>query len=139
MLRIEEIKNEVLTIGAKIGIDEKSLLYPAFSPPDKVFNEGASIYVTSTQYHYIIMERGREIKHYKSESLEDILYPLFRSITLALATKYELDHRNINEDSRKLRWKKQLELLETINVEFCDMRKKEIEEILKIAPYKDKV
>lgn len=139
MLKIEEIRDKVLTIGAQIGIDEKSSLYPAFSAPNKVFNEGASIYVTATQYHYIIMERGKEIKHYKSEKLEDILYPLFRSITLVLASKYELEHRNIKEDSRKLRWKKQLELLEIINVEFCDMRQKEIEEILKIAPYQDKV
>ena len=138
MLKIEEIRNRVVKIGAQIGLDETSSLYPAFSEPDKIFNEGKSIYVTATQYHYIIMDRGRVAKHYKSEKIEDILYLLFDSITLTLASRYELEHRNVNEDSRKLRWKKQLELLETIDMGFADIRRKEIEEILKISPYRNR-
>ena len=132
MLGIREIRSKVLEIGQQIGLDGNSTLYPSFSEPGKVFNEGASIYVTPSQYHYIIFERGKIIKHYK---IENILYPLFKTITINLASKYELEHRNGHEDTRKLRWKKQLELLKIVDTEFYEKRKKEIEEILKTFPY----
>ena len=139
MLKIEEIRTKVVEIGTQIGLDETSSYYPAFSEPDKIFNEGASVYVTSTQYHYIIMERGNVVKHYKSEKIEDILYPLFENITFTLAVKYELKHRNTDEDWRKLMWQKQLALLEAIEIGFADIRRNEIAEILRISPYKDSV
>ena len=135
MLGIKEIRSRVLEIGQQIGLDGNSTLYPAFSEPDKVFNEGASIYITPPQYHYIIFERGKVIKHYKSEKIENILYPLFKNITIDLASEYELKHRSKHEDTRKLRWKKQLELLKIVDTEFYEKRKKEIEEILKTFPY----
>lgn len=135
MLGMKEIRSKVLELGQQIGLNENSTLYPMFSEPDKVFNEGASIYVTSAQYHYIIFERGNISKHYKSEKIEEILYPLFKSITIVLASKYELKHRNGNEDTRRLRWEKQLELLKIVDIEFYEKRKKEIEEILKAFPY----
>ena len=128
MLKIEEIRTKVVEIGTQIGLDETSSYYPAFSDPDKIFNEGASVYVTSTQYHYIIMERGNVVKHYKSEKIDDILYPLF-----------EMEHRNTDEDWRKLMWQKQLALLEAIDIGFADIRRNEIAEILRISPYKDSV
>ena len=112
-----------------------SLLHPFCAVLPKVFNEGASIYVTPSQYHYIIFERGKVIKHYKSKEIENILYPLFKTITINLASQYELKHRNGHEDTRKLRWKKQLELLKIVDTEFYEKRKKEIEEILKTFPY----
>jgi hypothetical protein len=135
MLRLEEIRNKIIEMGLQIGLDGNSPLYPAFSELDKVFNEGASIYVTSSQYHYIIFERGNVIKHYKSREIENIIYPLFKSITMDLASKYELKHRSGHDDTRRLRWKKQLELLKIVDTEFYEKRKKEIEEILKTFPY----
>ena len=134
MLGIKEIRNKVLEIGQQIGLDGNSTLYPAFSEPDKVFNEGASIYVTPSQYHYVVFEKGKVIQHYKSEKIENILYPLFKTITINLASQYELKHRNGHEDTRKLRWKKQLELLKIVDTEFYEKRKKEIEEILNLQP-----
>lgn len=67
--------------------------------------------------------------------IEDILYPLFKSITSSLASKYELQHRNSDEDSRKVRWSKQVELLENIDKRFAYIREKEIADILKISSY----
>ena len=64
-----------------------------------------------------------------------IIYPLFKSITMDLASKYELKHRSGHDDTRRLRWKKQLELLKIVDTEFYEKRKKEIEEILKTFPY----
>lgn len=32
-------------------------------------------------------------KHYESEMLEDILYPMFKDMTFSLAQEFELKHR----------------------------------------------
>ena len=82
------------------------------------------------------MERGKENKHYRSLDINDILYPLFEGITFSLASKYELKNRNEKEDPRKLLWSKQLELLGKIDPLFKERCQKEIDSILKIAPYK---
>jgi len=136
-MTLEEIKNYIFELGRKIGLDDDSKLYPMFSRTSNVFNDGASIYVENSKYYYIIMERGQLNKLFESKDLEEVLYPLFESITFSLASDYELNHRIKNEDSRRLLWKKQLELLEKINRNFFVKCQIEIEEILKIAPFND--
>ena len=136
-MTLEEIKNYIFELGRKIGLDDDSKLYPMFSRTSNVFNDGASIYVENSKYYYIIMERGQLNKLFESKDLEEVLYPLFESITFSLASDYELNHRIENEDSRRLLWKKQLELLEKINRNFFVKCQIEIEEILKIAPFND--
>ena len=137
MMSIDEIKKLIYTYGEKIGLSPDSKLYPIFSSTGNVFNDGGTIYISNNEYHYVIMERGQERKHYCSSCVNDILYPLFEGITFWLAGKYELKNRNENEDSRKIMWKKQLELLERIDVSFKEKCQKEIDCILKIAPYKN--
>lgn len=61
---------------------------------------------------------------------------LFEGITFSLASKYELKNRSEKEDPRKLLWSKQLELLGKIDPLFKERCQKEIDSILKIAPYK---
>lgn len=134
MFTLEEVKDYIIKMCDRISINEQSNLLPMFSKKEDVFNEGASIYVDN-KYHYIIMERGRMNKHYESEVLEDIIYPLFKDLTSSLAQHFELEHRRSEKDFRKVMWEKQLELLGRINDKFVDMRKKEIEDILIIAPY----
>jgi len=136
-MTLEEIKNYIFESGRKIALDDDSKLYPMFSKTSNVFNDGASIYVENSKYYYIIMERGQLNKRFESKDLEEVLYPLFESITFSLASDYELNHRIKNEDSRRLLWKKQLELLEKINRNFFVKCQIEIEEILKIAPFND--
>jgi len=136
-MTLEEIKNYIFELGRKIGLDDDSKLYPMFSRTSNVFNDGASIYVENSKYYYIIMERGQLNKLFESKDLEEVLYPLFESITFSLASDYELNHRIENEDSRRLLWKKQLELLKKINRNFFVKCQIEIEKILKIAPFND--
>lgn len=137
MFTLEEIKNIIFDLGNKIGIDNNSKLYPMFSNSAHVFSEGPSIYIDGLEYHYIVMDRGQVRKHLESEQLDVILYEIFSSITSALARDFELEHRNKTDDSRRVWWKKQLELLSIINPKFTKIRKKEMDEILKISPFRD--
>lgn len=138
MFSLEEVENIIFKMSNKISVSKDSALLPMFSKTKDVFSEGESIYVDD-KYHYIMMERGQVYKHYESEELEEILYPLFKNITFSLAQEYELNHRKANEDFRRLTWKKQLKLLRKINKNFAEERKKEIEEILTISPYNDDI
>lgn len=134
MLTLKEVREYIFKMSDRIPIRQDSALLPMFSKTKDVFPEGASIYVDD-KYHYIIMERGRINKHYESEHLDDILYPLFESITFSLACDYEVKHRREHEDSRRQLWQKQLELLEKIDKHFAETCEEEIKAILKIAPY----
>ena len=137
MKSLDEIKNFIYEAGTKIGLKNDSNLYPVFSLNNTAFSDGATIYITNNEYHYVVTERGKINKHIKSCEIDDILYPLFESITFNIACKYELEHRKADKDSTRLIWKKQLELLETINPQFKDSCQADIEKILKIAPYRD--
>lgn len=132
---LEEVKQKVYSLCKKIDLDINSNLLPMFSESEHIFSEGASIYVSNSKYYYVIMERGKINKKYERENLDDILYPLFESITFSLACDYELKHRRDNEDSRKQIWEKQLKLLGKIDVHFEENCEKEIKSILEIAPY----
>lgn len=135
-MNINEVRKLIYKHGEKIGLPYDSKLYPIFSSTGNVFSDGGTIYISNNEYHYVIMERGKENKHYRSLDINDILYPLFEGITFSLASKYELKNRNEKEDPRKLLWGKQLELLGKIDPLFKERCQKEIDSILKIAPYK---
>lgn len=135
-MNINEVRKLIYKHGEKIGLPYDSKLYPIFSSTGNVFSDGGTIYISNNEYHYVIMERGKENKHYRSLDINDILYPLFEGITFSLASKYELKNRNEKEDPRKLLWSKQLELLGKIDPLFKERCQKEIDSILKIAPYK---
>lgn len=136
-MNIEEVKNYIYKLGTKIGLEKNSKLYPFFSESEQVFNDGPSVYVDNTGYHYVVMERGKINKIIESVEIDDIIYTIFESITFSLASEYEASHRRIGEDSRKQLWEKQLELLGKINERFAEKCKQEIDRILKIAPYRN--
>ena len=135
-MNINEVRKLIYKHGEKIGLPYDSKLYPVFSSTGNVFSDGGTIYISNNEYHYVIMERGKENKHYRSLDINDILYPLFEGITFSLASKYELKNRSEKEDPRKLLWSKQLELLGKIDPLFKERCQKEIDSILIIAPYK---
>ena len=114
-MNINEVRKLIYKHGEKIGLLYDSKLYPIFSSTGNVFSDGGTIYISNNEYHYVIMERGKENKHYRSLDINDILYPLFEGITFSLA---------------------QLELLGKIDPLFKERCQKEIDSILKIAPYK---
>lgn len=136
-MKLEEVKQRIYFLGGRIGLKKNSDLWPVFSENGHVSGEGASIYVEHSKCHYVIMERGKLVKKYVSENLEDILYPLFENITFTLASEYELNHRRSGEDSRRQLWEKQVELLERIHKSYAEACRAEIRKFLEISPYKE--
>ena len=136
-VQLQALKEKVHRIGSTLGLSDVSNLYPFFSNNKNVFSEGNYVYVDDNGYHFVETERDKINKQIDCIKEEDILYVIFLRITFALASEYELKHRKPNEDSRRQLFAKQLELLESIDVEFAKKRKKRIDEILRLYPYKD--
>lgn len=136
-MTLEKFKEYIYMLGEKILLNKNSHLYPKFSKSESSYSEGGTVYISGLEYHYVIMERGKEIIHYKSENMNEVLYPVFKNIIVSMAQEYELKHRNEKEDFRRLLWRRQLELLMKVDTEFVTRRKKEIEEILKKYPFID--
>jgi hypothetical protein len=93
--------------------------------------------VNKSGYHYVIVERGQEIKHQITKNLDELLYWIFKDITFEMACDYEVRNRTSGQDFRRLLFNKQLELISFINEEFSDLLTIEIKEILGKHPFSD--
>lgn len=138
MKSINNIVELMYIYGEKIGIDKNSKLYPTIATKDILWSDGCNLYFDNNKYYYVAMERGRINKKIESDDEIELLYYIFNSITLSLASKYSSQHKVVNKDQRRVMFKKQLELLEKINLYYRQKREKNIKDILKEAPYNDK-
>ena len=136
MLTLSEVKKIVYDKCHILGVDIDSDPYFAFELTRIVEFGGAYIDIEGSKYSYIVMERGKVIRRYDSENLDDILFYLFNSITQTLVTKYCASYRRENPkiDTRIIWYPKQLELLEKVNSSFVEMRHEKMREVLEESP-----
>lgn len=101
--------------------------------------EGLYAYADKSGYHFVAVERGITNMHKITKNLFEISYWIYSYLTFIMALKYEHHNRRKNQDPRRLHFEKQLELLELIGENYRDKREKEINAVVKIAPYDDNV
>jgi hypothetical protein len=132
-LSLEEVRELVVKAAKKINT-------PLYHLPTFGVNEDYAkpeIRVEKSGYHYVILEKGQEIKHQVTKNLDELLYSTFKDITFEMACDYEVRNRIEGQDFRRLLFNKQLELINLISEEFSLLLKTEIEGILKKYPFKD--
>lgn len=138
MKSIEQIQKEVTRIG-RILSSESKLAY-LFSVTSLPTHTGAPhIEIVGDEYHYVITERGSEFERRTTKDAEDILYWIISSDVGELAREWELKHRVENQDSRRLWFQKELELLETVNPEWAKRKQAEQKQILSKHPFSDSI
>lgn len=86
------------------------------------------------QFSFIISERGEELKKITGNA-DKILAEVFNGITFELACKFELNNRITGQDSRRLIFSKQIELLSLLDKNWASLRFHEQENILKNIPW----
>jgi len=89
-------------------------------------------------YNIIIIEKGQELERIVISKFDDLIYWIFEKITFRLASNYEMNNRNKNEDFRRILFKKQEQLLGVISDEWKTVKENEHSEILNVYPFKDK-
>jgi hypothetical protein len=93
--------------------------------------------VDANGYLYIASERGHENTRIASPELDPILYEIFDGITFHMACKYELHHRALAKDSRRLIFATQLKLLGQLSPEWRERCARHQVEVLQEYPYSD--
>ena len=130
---MESIELIVNKLAARI--DAPPSLMPTYG-----WSEGTGrphIEVHGNIYNWVVTERGTEIERRVTADLDKLLFWIFSSITSSMASKYELEHRMSGVDSRRLIFKRKLDLIRQLNSAWCEEGRREIELILLKCPFND--
>ncbi|MDB5974396.1 MAG: immunity 38 family protein [Nevskia sp.] len=86
-------------------------------------------------YYYVVAERGTEHSRTPLPHKEELLYWIFRDVSFSVASEYELKHRIPGQDSRRILFAKNLELLEKLNPQWREREALRQDGILMHHPY----
>lgn len=141
----KEMKNQMLSLAtirkrvkelAKLVNAPKELTKVAGSPD---WMGGVYVEVDGKGYHYVNSERGNEYERHTTKDIQELLYWLLKDITSQIASDHELSNRIPYADSRRLWFKKWVELMGIIDPEFHRKLEDELNKTLKEAPYSDEM
>lgn len=90
-----------------------------------------------TQLIYVVTERGRRYREWRTTDPEELLYWLVSDLTWAMASDYERTHRIETEDCRRQLFAKHLDLLCSVNSEWTHRKRAEYDEVILRHPYRD--
>lgn len=131
---LTQIKDRVDELAFKIGAANHSSL-PTYGRSE----DGARphIEVNAQGYHFVVVERGQELKRITTLDWNDLLYRIFEGVTFSVAFDYELAHRVENRDCRRLGFQRQVELLSQLSEEWGLREAQEHARILEKHPFDD--
>jgi hypothetical protein len=135
MITIQDVYTEVNELARKIGAAAEFL--PTFGTSD--LSGKPYIVIKGDVFFYLAWDRGAVTINRQTESLQELLYWIFADITYQMGVSYEADHRVPDLDPRRLAFKKQLDLLEALQLPWKDLRQAEIKDILAKHPYRDEL
>lgn len=131
MITLQELQSQVEEIAKKI--DAPAKFFPTFGMSK---NDGTpNIEISGNTYYYEAHDRDAVCVHRRTTRLPRLLYWIFENITHQMGFAYESAYRNPSVPLRKLAFQHQLELLETLQYQWRELREREIAEILDRHPY----
>ncbi len=86
------------------------------------------------KFEFVVTERGTEFERIKDLSTNDVLYMLMESITMLMATQYELENRKEGIDGRSVWFPYQEKLMAEFNPKWADRLSAEHAKALKEHP-----
>ena len=134
ILETNELEQEIRFGISKVS-EIKSASNLKFKKNIKNGEDGMYIFSDLQGYHYVLMERGKEVIHKITDDVFEICFWCFFELTSDAAFDYELENRDENLNYRKVAFTKQLEYLNTIGESYRKRGEIEIDDILKKYPY----
>ena len=111
-----------------------SLTAVFFSSPQ---NGKPHVEIHGDEFHYVFAERGTVFGVDKTHNLNTLLYWIFSSITSQMAQEYALHHRKYGQDTRRILFARQLDLMAKLSEHWHVKLQKEISTTLEKNPYVD--
>jgi len=88
-------------------------------------------------FHYVAVDRGKEVFRRTTRSEDEVLYWIFSDITHSIASKQSAREDRIHEDPRRVLFVTQLELLRKLSNSWGERREHEIDQKLSMTPFDD--
>lgn len=132
-MSLEEVKSNVEHLAQRVGAS-------GFVLPTYGHSEGFArphIEVDDRGYHYVVVERGKELSRFTTTVIDELLYRVFENVTFTLAFDYELKHRVEGQDCRRVGFQHQIELLSALSREWARRSEQEHNQILQEHPFND--
>jgi hypothetical protein len=126
--------------GIKQEVDKRARIVGASGnvlPTYGYSEDFAQPYITvdALGYHYIIEERGSELRHVVIADLDELLETIFVDITHDLAGRGEASHRYLSAGNpRRALFKRQVELLRRLSPQWAERCLQRQQEILRMSP-----
>jgi len=134
MRSFEDLQNAIYEYGSKIGAPKSDLrIYPAPQPDGTPY-----VRIDEHHYYYILEERGYELARYSTTHFDVICYWLMDDIVSKMAGQYELANRIEGQDPRRIRFRKELDLMGALSQDWLKISEREIKEILERSPFTDR-
>jgi hypothetical protein len=130
---LAEVKAEIDRRAALIGAPSGSL--PTYGH-SRDFGD-PNIEIDNRGYHYVVEERGRELRRDTTTDLDELLYIVFSDVSFHLAGIYEVGHRVRHRDTRRLLFDHQIELLAKLSPAWAERCLREQAEVLSQHPFVD--
>ena len=131
--QIKEKVNELLNLIPK----EENCTMPVCFNDFEARNTETPLIEVGDKYHYKYYERGQLTMDKATTDINELLYWIMRSATFRVACDYELKHRVADVDCRRMIFAKEFELFRYLGGDFEERHKIYIDQILKMAPYRD--
>ena len=130
---LDSLRRLVEELGRRISVLEDDL------PTYIKSRDGAHPHIEhdSRGFHYVIVERGKELRRVTTQDVDELLYLIFQDITFGMACSYEVKHRIVGEDCRRQLFSYQLGLLEQLDFSWRRKREEQITKTLKDHPFDD--
>ena len=119
-MTLSDIREQVETLSDRI--DAPHTLRPTYG----YSADGALPHIDiddSGNFHFVVVERGRELERRTTAVLDELLFWIFDTITFSMACAFELKNRNTAQDFRRILFSKQEELLGCINVDWQETKR----------------
>ena len=135
-MTLADVKEQVDTLGERINAPQTLLPTYGYSA------DGALPHIEidgSGNFHFVVVERGRELERRTTAVLDELLFWIFDTITFSMACAFELKNRNKSQDFRRILFSKQEELLGGINIDWQEKKGNDHSLILANHPFVDGV
>jgi hypothetical protein len=131
--KLYKVEAEVLRLAVLIGAADHYYL-PTFGGYKRGGDDEYCIELAEDGYEYFYIERGVRRLELTTGDLNDLLYRIFQTITSSLAGDYMSRHRHVNQDYRRVKFQKQVELLAVISPQWSARQAEEHDAILRNQP-----
>jgi len=126
--KINKVENRVKYLAKLIGAPKHLLPTFGFSKQSGL----PHIEIDGDIYHFVVCERGSELKRKTTSDLKELVFWIFDSVTFSMACDLELKNRRKDEDFRIQLFQIQERLISNIDADYALILKNKHDKLLNI-------